>query len=492
MADQWYYAQQGQRQGPVSDEELKQLASSGQLKPTDKVWKKGMVAWEAASAVEGLIPKPAENEPPPIPSEDEPPPVPPEDLPPPVPQQAVPWTVMARECLDHTLQSPLAVIGIALIVSSFLPFLLGLWGLLHLSMAGILGSLQNGFVFAAGFLMWRKKDYRIALVASILLVFGWLWMPAGILKCVSAVIALPIGIWSFLTLRKPDLRQQFVNQNDLVAPATQRIMAKLGIQATPQNASRVELAVMGGVYALAVIFAVVAANPPSRIVGTWTKGDSHSLRFTSDSVVMEREIVMKYSLKDASLTFHVSGAAIDMLLAKAGAGRAAAPGKTLPMAMDAAFPVEFVSDDEMILGTPDDAGLGKLLSGEWHRVKAAEKEKDDKGVTATPNHKERRTDSTSGHEESETGNEHRTDSTSGPEESKTAADNPNELRGKSQEDVVAALGKPDSVFTGGTLVGGVDDEVWSYHDRVKHKVTGTLQTIQVHFNHGKVVQVGLD
>ena len=66
MADQWYYAQQGQRQGPVSEEQLKQLASSGELKPTDKVWKKGMAAWEAASAVEGLFPKPAKNEPPPV------------------------------------------------------------------------------------------------------------------------------------------------------------------------------------------------------------------------------------------------------------------------------------------------------------------------------------------------------------------------------------------------------------------------------------------
>ena len=51
MAEQWYYAQQGQRQGPVAEEQLKQLASSGQLKPTDKVWKKDMAAWEAASSL---------------------------------------------------------------------------------------------------------------------------------------------------------------------------------------------------------------------------------------------------------------------------------------------------------------------------------------------------------------------------------------------------------------------------------------------------------
>ena len=47
----------------------KQRAASGQLKPTDKVWKKGMAGWQAASEVEGLIPEPAHDEPPPIPPE---------------------------------------------------------------------------------------------------------------------------------------------------------------------------------------------------------------------------------------------------------------------------------------------------------------------------------------------------------------------------------------------------------------------------------------
>jgi hypothetical protein len=66
MADQWYYVQQGQRQGPVAEEELKQLASSGQLKPTDKVWKQGMAVWTEASQVDGLIPPPDPSQPPPL------------------------------------------------------------------------------------------------------------------------------------------------------------------------------------------------------------------------------------------------------------------------------------------------------------------------------------------------------------------------------------------------------------------------------------------
>ncbi|MGD0897003.1 MAG: GYF domain-containing protein [Thermoguttaceae bacterium] len=73
MADQWYYAQKGQRQGPVSEEQLKELASTGQLKPNDKVWKQGMAQW--AKAIEVFPPavpappvSPDPNVPPPIPS----------------------------------------------------------------------------------------------------------------------------------------------------------------------------------------------------------------------------------------------------------------------------------------------------------------------------------------------------------------------------------------------------------------------------------------
>ncbi len=68
MADKWYYSEHEQRRGPVSEEELKQYAVSGQLKPKDKVWKKGMASWAAASSVEGIaFPSSAASEPPPLP-----------------------------------------------------------------------------------------------------------------------------------------------------------------------------------------------------------------------------------------------------------------------------------------------------------------------------------------------------------------------------------------------------------------------------------------
>ena len=44
MAD-WYYTQNGEQRGPVSPAQLKQLAQSGQLQPTDLVFKEGGKEW---------------------------------------------------------------------------------------------------------------------------------------------------------------------------------------------------------------------------------------------------------------------------------------------------------------------------------------------------------------------------------------------------------------------------------------------------------------
>jgi hypothetical protein len=56
MADEWYYTRQGQQQGPVGAAQLKQLAASGQLLPTDLVWKEGLANWVPASSARGLFP----------------------------------------------------------------------------------------------------------------------------------------------------------------------------------------------------------------------------------------------------------------------------------------------------------------------------------------------------------------------------------------------------------------------------------------------------
>ena len=72
MTDQWYYAHQGQRAGPVSPEQLRQAAATGQLLKTDQVWKKGMAGWASAEKVKGLFPSVVQidpDEPPPLPTD---------------------------------------------------------------------------------------------------------------------------------------------------------------------------------------------------------------------------------------------------------------------------------------------------------------------------------------------------------------------------------------------------------------------------------------
>jgi hypothetical protein len=57
MSDAWYYAKNGQQQGPVSTEVLTQLASSGQVQPNDLVWREGMPNWAPARTVRAIFPE---------------------------------------------------------------------------------------------------------------------------------------------------------------------------------------------------------------------------------------------------------------------------------------------------------------------------------------------------------------------------------------------------------------------------------------------------
>ena len=52
---EWYYAKDGNQQGPITMAQLRQLASSGRLEPTDMVFKTGTKDWVEASTVAGLF-----------------------------------------------------------------------------------------------------------------------------------------------------------------------------------------------------------------------------------------------------------------------------------------------------------------------------------------------------------------------------------------------------------------------------------------------------
>ena len=42
MADEWHYAQNNERKGPVPFAKLKSIAKSGWMMPDDLVWRSGM------------------------------------------------------------------------------------------------------------------------------------------------------------------------------------------------------------------------------------------------------------------------------------------------------------------------------------------------------------------------------------------------------------------------------------------------------------------
>jgi uncharacterized RDD family membrane protein YckC len=54
MAQNWYYASNQQQLGPVSEEELDRLATSGAIGRDTLVWRDGMGGWEAYSAARGV------------------------------------------------------------------------------------------------------------------------------------------------------------------------------------------------------------------------------------------------------------------------------------------------------------------------------------------------------------------------------------------------------------------------------------------------------
>ncbi len=66
--DEWYYASDNQQLGPITHAALREMAASGQLKPTDLVWVEGMSQWAPASTEPGLFSAPSQPAPPPPPA----------------------------------------------------------------------------------------------------------------------------------------------------------------------------------------------------------------------------------------------------------------------------------------------------------------------------------------------------------------------------------------------------------------------------------------
>jgi uncharacterized protein DUF4339 len=57
MANEWYYAKDGQKFGPVTGKQLKELAMLGVLRRDDLIWSPGYSVWRPAKKFRGLLPK---------------------------------------------------------------------------------------------------------------------------------------------------------------------------------------------------------------------------------------------------------------------------------------------------------------------------------------------------------------------------------------------------------------------------------------------------
>ncbi|MGJ4941093.1 DUF4339 domain-containing protein [Bradyrhizobium sp. HKCCYLS1011] len=59
----WYYAAQGQQQGPISEEQLRDFVARGVVNADTLVWTEGMAGWEKAGRIPGLISDVADQSP---------------------------------------------------------------------------------------------------------------------------------------------------------------------------------------------------------------------------------------------------------------------------------------------------------------------------------------------------------------------------------------------------------------------------------------------
>ena len=52
----WFYASNGQQQGPFPEAQLRDLITRGTVRPDTLVWTEGMSGWQRASDIPGLVP----------------------------------------------------------------------------------------------------------------------------------------------------------------------------------------------------------------------------------------------------------------------------------------------------------------------------------------------------------------------------------------------------------------------------------------------------
>lgn len=207
---EWYCTQKGQRTGPVTWSQLRQLATSGELASTDMVWKNGMPTWVPASSIQNLLPLPhAVSSPPP-------------SLPSPLATGSTPVDnpSIISQPQARELAQPLVYPAIAMLIVSGLALLFAGLAIVLTAKGDFDGRpavvalffLNTVAAIFATLRMTMLKEWHVGLAASILIMTDWIWLffTGAVGPAMFGVMAgISVGVWCMLLLFKPGMRSCF-------------------------------------------------------------------------------------------------------------------------------------------------------------------------------------------------------------------------------------------------------------------------------------------
>jgi hypothetical protein len=210
MATEWHYSRGDQQHGPVSAADLKTLAKSGELLPSDMIWKEGMAEWKPAGSIKGLFPdssaKSSRTSPPPIPKT--------------VPLAPAQNSVHKTEADTKCVQSPagLAIPSVAGIAIAGTCLVFSTVGTLvtdydNTRFLLVISIGHNIAAVASLFNVLRLKHYSFAKYAPWLVMTSWLWIwafhPNHGVGLFGLVVAISVGIWMFTAFRNATVALAF-------------------------------------------------------------------------------------------------------------------------------------------------------------------------------------------------------------------------------------------------------------------------------------------
>lgn len=187
---------------------------------------------------------------------------------------------------------------IGMIVASSMPLLLSVFLIVvEPHIVALITIILNGFVVAASAVSIRsQKHYWLAITASLLTFLGWFWIGLAInsmgIVYLGTTVSVSIGIWAFISLRRPEVKAVFENQTDPVTPIldfiTGRIpllplKSKLKLEPTRTNVNRVSIIALVSICLLGFILPSISELSTS----------SSSSEFSQEREQRQKEAVVK-------------------------------------------------------------------------------------------------------------------------------------------------------------------------------------------------------